>query len=121
MDRTLSGATSPCQSGPASDGNEGVLCIPQSSNITGTSPSDCLVSYSEHSLGEFYLSAEMQSVHSTAPTDWAWIVWDTTDAYHVWLSDFLPLVLIHYIMKMFLLVIKIKLYVILLIKGIFIS
>ena len=27
------------------DGNEGVLHIPQSSSITGTSPSDCLVSY----------------------------------------------------------------------------
>ena len=33
-----------------SDGNEGVLCIPQSSSITGTSQSDCWVSYSGHSL-----------------------------------------------------------------------
>ena len=33
------------------DGNEGVLCLPQSSSITGTSPSDCLVSYPGHSLG----------------------------------------------------------------------
>ena len=32
-------------SGPGSNGNEGVLHIPQSSRITGTSPSDCLVSY----------------------------------------------------------------------------
>ena len=30
----LSGATTPGQSGPGSDGNEGVLHIPQSSNIT---------------------------------------------------------------------------------------
>ena len=37
-DRTLSG-------GPGSNGNERLLCIPQSSSITGTSPSDCLVSY----------------------------------------------------------------------------
>ena len=32
---------------------------------------DCLVSYSRHSLGEFYPSAEMQSVCSAAPVDWA--------------------------------------------------
>ena len=43
IDRTLSGATTPGQSGPGSDGNEGLLHIPQSSSITGTSPSDCLV------------------------------------------------------------------------------
>ena len=43
--RTLPGDTTPGQSGPVSDGNEGVLCIPQSSSITGASPSDCLVSY----------------------------------------------------------------------------
>ena len=47
----LSCATIPGQSGPRSDGNEGVLRIPQSSSITGTSPSDCLVSYPGHSLG----------------------------------------------------------------------
>ena len=41
----LSGANTPGQSGPGNDGNEGVFRIPQSSNITGTSPSDCLVSY----------------------------------------------------------------------------
>ncbi len=41
----LSAATTLDQSGPGSDGNEGVLCILQSSSITGTSPSDCLVSY----------------------------------------------------------------------------
>ena len=49
---TLSGATTPGQNGPGSDGNEGVLRIPQSSSITGTSPSDCLVSYPGHSLWE---------------------------------------------------------------------
>ena len=38
------------QSGSGSDSNEGVLHIPQSSSITATSPSDCLVSYSGHSL-----------------------------------------------------------------------
>ena len=46
----LSCATTPGKSGPGSDGNEGVLCIPQSSSITGTSPLDCLMSYPSHSL-----------------------------------------------------------------------
>ena len=32
---TLSGATTPGQSGPGSDGNKEVLHIPQSSSITG--------------------------------------------------------------------------------------
>ena len=40
----LSGATTPGQCGTGSNGNEGVLRIPQSSSITGTSLSDCLVS-----------------------------------------------------------------------------
>ena len=71
IDRILSGATTPNQSGPGSDDNNGVLCIPQSSSITGTSPSDCLVSYPGHSLGESYLSAERQSVYSPTPADWA--------------------------------------------------
>ena len=68
----LSGATMPGQNGPGSNGNEGVLRIPQSPSITGTSPSDRLVSYSGHSLGGgSYPSAEAQSVFSTAPVDWA--------------------------------------------------
>ena len=65
IDKSLSGATTPGQSGPGSDGNEGVLRIPQISSITGIWPSDCLVSY----LGHRY--AEMQSVYSTAPAEWA--------------------------------------------------
>ena len=59
-DRTLIRYYYSHQSGTGSDGNKEVLCIPQSSSITGTSPSDCLVSY-----------AEVQSVYSTAPDDWA--------------------------------------------------
>ena len=46
----LSCATMPGQSGPGSNSNEGVLHISQSSSITGASSSDCLVSYSGHSL-----------------------------------------------------------------------
>ena len=51
LDRALPGATIPVQCGPESNGNEEVLRIPQSPSITGTSPSDCLVSYPGHSLG----------------------------------------------------------------------
>ena len=51
IDRTLSGATTPDQSGPERNGSVEVLHIPQSSNITGSSSSDCLVLYPEHSLG----------------------------------------------------------------------
>ena len=50
IDRTLSGANTPGQSGPGSNGNNRVLCIPQSFSITGTSLSDYLVSYPGHSL-----------------------------------------------------------------------
>ena len=49
--RTLSGVTSLDQSGPGSDGNKKVLHIFHSSSLTGASPSDCLVSYTEHSSG----------------------------------------------------------------------
>ena len=65
IDRTLSGATIPGQSGTGNDGNEGVLRIPQSSNIIGDSRSDCLVL-----VRWSYPSAEMHSVYSTAPADW---------------------------------------------------
>ena len=50
---TLSGATTPGQNEPGSDGSEGILRIPQSSSITESSPSDCLVSYLGHSWGVF--------------------------------------------------------------------
>ena len=39
--KTLSGAITPGQSGPGSDGIEEVLCVPQSSSITEDLPSDC--------------------------------------------------------------------------------
>ena len=68
---TLSVAITLSQSGPGINGNKGVLHIPQSSSITGTSPSDYLVSYLRHSLGKSYPSAEVQLVYSTAQADWA--------------------------------------------------
>ena len=46
---------------------KGVLYIPQSSCITGTSVSDCLESNLGNSLGGSYPSA----LYSTAPADWA--------------------------------------------------
>ena len=71
INRTLSGATSPGKIRPASDGNKGVLCIPQTYRLTGTSPSDCLVSYPDTHWGVSYPSAEVQSLYSTASADWA--------------------------------------------------
>ena len=67
-ERTLSVATIPEESGPGSNGNAGILLIPQSSSITGISPLDCLMSY-HWEWGASYLSAEMQLVYSTAPAD----------------------------------------------------
>ena len=70
IDRTLSGATTPSLSGPGSNDNEGVLHIPPNCN-TGGLPSDGLMSYPGQSLQESYPSAEMLTVYSTAPTNWA--------------------------------------------------
>ena len=47
---TLSGAPTQSQSGPGSNGNEGVLNISQSLKA-GDSLSDCLISFPGHSLG----------------------------------------------------------------------
>ena len=66
IDKTLSGACTPGQSGPGSDGNKGVLCIPRSSHITVASPLDCLMSYPGHSLRKSYSTAETQSMYSAA-------------------------------------------------------
>ena len=62
--RTLSGATTSSQNRLGNDGNKWILRIPQRHSITVASPSDCLVSYPGHSLGESYSSVKMQSVYS---------------------------------------------------------
>ena len=49
IDKTLSGPTTPGQSGDERNGNEGVLHIPQASKA-GASPSDGLISYPGYSL-----------------------------------------------------------------------
>ena len=75
IDKNLSGATSPGQSDSESNDNEGVLHILQSSSTTGTSPSDCLISYQDTLWGGgSYLTVEMQSVYSTAlETTWLFL------------------------------------------------
>ena len=65
MDKTLSGATIPSQSKPGSNGNEGAPLIRQTSRSEAP-PSDCLVSYTGHSLRRYCPSAEMPSVYPTA-------------------------------------------------------
>ena len=81
-DRALSGAIIPGQSEPGSNDNEEVvLCIPQSSSITGASSSDHLVSYPGH------LSGRSLTPHPPcrgtvgvfySPADWANVVWKTS-------------------------------------------
>ena len=85
MYRTLSGATTLDQIRPGSDGNEGVIGIPQSSSISEALQSDYLVSYPGHSLGESYPFAEKQSVYSAAPAGWtsSSFVLDTSWMHHM--------------------------------------
>ena len=64
--------TLPGYSGPGSNSNKRVLHIPQSSCITGTSSSDCLVSY----------PGQMQSMYSTAPANWVTHKWDPNCYYY---------------------------------------
>ena len=82
IDGTLSGATTLGQSGHGSNGDNGALCIPQSSRITGASPL----------LGETYPFEEMLSVYFAAPmvssqvNDWTFLF----DPY-MWPKQFLSL------------------------------
>ena len=62
----ISCATTPGQSGPGSDGNKGVLRIPQSSSRLFS-----VISWTLVGGGGSYSSAEKQLVYSTAPADWA--------------------------------------------------
>ena len=72
LDKTLSGAITPRPSVTGSDGNEEVLCIPQSSSITGTSPSDCLVSYTGHPWGLAPLQRSSRCIQPPQPTEQSW-------------------------------------------------
>ncbi len=60
------------QSGPGRNDNEGLLHIPQSSSITGASPSDCLVLYPggvlllcRDAVGVFYSPSQLGPSHPT--------------------------------------------------------
>ena len=75
-DKTLSGACISSQSGPVSDGDKGVPCIPQSSSINGASSLDCSVSNQGHlfagggillplcrdTVGVFYSTSQIRPV-----------------------------------------------------------
>ena len=69
-DRTLSGPTTPGQSEPGSNGNKGVLWIPQSSSMREASPSDYFMSYPGQSLVGVLLLCR-DAVNLTASADWA--------------------------------------------------
>ena len=58
IDRTLKDTTPPSLSGPESNGDKGILDIPQST-WTVASPSDSLESYLGHLLRESYPSAKI--------------------------------------------------------------
>ena len=71
------------QSGPGSNGNEGVLHIPLISKA-GVSPSDGLMSYLRHSLGTRVLPLCRDAVgDSTASADWALKSEGTVDHNHL--------------------------------------
>ena len=71
IDRTLSSDITPGLNGPGSNGNEGVLHILQSSR-TEASQLDSLATLIWGGGGS-YLSVDMQSMYSTASTNWATI------------------------------------------------
>ena len=71
IDGTLSGTTTPVQNGPGSNGNIGVLRIPESA-WSEASPSDCMVTYTRLLSGGWgYPPAEMQLAYPTDTADWA--------------------------------------------------
>ena len=72
IDKTLTCTSTPGQSKPGSNSNEGVLHILQSSR-TGASPSNSLISYPGYLVQErrSYPSAKLQSAYSTALDKWA--------------------------------------------------
>ena len=92
INRTLLGVTTQSLGGPGSDGNKRIIHIPKRSRITGTSPSDCLVSYLGHWLRKSYPSAEIYSVYSPAPAGWAWkfirTLWKNTNTKEWYLQHY---------------------------------
>ena len=68
----LTGTTTPNHSGTEGNGNEEVLCIPESSRV-GASLSYGLLLYPGNSMGQrgSYPAVEMLSVYCTAPASWS--------------------------------------------------
>ena len=62
IDRSLSIATTPGESRAGRNDNEGVYCIPQNLDITGTSPSDYLELLPGYTLEESYPSRDARDV-----------------------------------------------------------
>ena len=101
---TLTGTTTSSQSGPGSNGNEGVFHIPQSSR-TETSLSDGLVSYLGYLLGWVSLTPQQkccQHILQLQPTkwrekiklifkEWQWLCWEPYK-YHDWIiTDYIKI------------------------------
>ena len=88
IDRSLSGATTSELTESGSVDNKGLHRIPQSSSNTGTSASDCLVSYQGYSLGGVSILWEKQSVYWTAPTEWTIFYYIYIYIYiYIWLCE----------------------------------
>ena len=68
IEDTVLHATTPSQSGPGGDGTERVLRIHEISILTGTSPSDCLVSYQDTRGSLTPLQRCTQCILRTQPT-----------------------------------------------------
>ena len=69
LDVSLTDTSTQNQKGLRRNGNGGFLHIPKRFR-TGASSLNCFVLYPGHSLGESYLTAEMQIAYSTASDDW---------------------------------------------------
>ena len=80
IDRTRSGATTPDQSRPGSNGNEGVVCISQKiQHYWSLTIRLFTLIYRTLVEGGSYSSVMIQLVYSTAPADWARSYrWQTT-------------------------------------------
>ena len=59
IDKILSGAITPAQSGLESDGDEGVLCIPQSFSVTGTAGGVSTNSWATFFYEPLYMDAQV--------------------------------------------------------------
>ena len=84
IDRIQPNATTPSQSVLGSDGNEGVLCIPQSFSFIGTSPSACLVLYPfcEEAVGVFYSPSRLRN-HLILILDTSFLFENDISVFHV--------------------------------------